>query len=96
MDANGWRRILASRNYGKVGEDLRSSLASMLKILCCQLMDPISKERDIEAYLACRPIPLDKDPGVRPIGIGEVLRRIFGETLITVIKDDIMKAAGSL
>eukprot|EP00111_Clytia_hemisphaerica_P013628 TCONS_00040071-protein len=91
MDANGWRRILASRNYGKTGEDLRNCLANMLKILCRQSIDPDSEERNVESYLACRLIPLDKNPGVRPIGIGEVLRRIFGKTLISVIKDDIMK-----
>ena len=39
---------------------------------------------------------MDKDPGVRPISIGEVIRRIFGKALITVVKDDIVKATGSL
>ncbi|XP_066925277.1 uncharacterized protein [Clytia hemisphaerica] len=96
MDGDGWKRILASRNYGTFGSDLRTSLANMLKILCRTHLDPLSEERNIEAYLACRLVPLDKSPGVRPIGIGEVLRRIFGKTLIRVIKKDIMKAAGSL
>eukprot|EP00111_Clytia_hemisphaerica_P004992 TCONS_00014349-protein len=96
LDADGWRRILASRNYGTVGSDLRTSLANMLKILCQTPLDPNSEERDKEAFLACRLVPLDKNPGVRPIGIGEVLRRIFGKTLIHVIKGDIMNAAGSL
>ena len=31
---------------------------------------------------------------MRPIGIGEVLRRIVGKTVIGVIKEDIQEAAG--
>ena len=56
----------------------------------------------IVEYNACRLIPLDKGrtkddkPGVRPIGIGEVLRRLVGKLLIHVIKDDITNAAGPL
>ena len=52
--------------------------------------------------LTCRLVPLDKwadkpgSPGVRPIGIGEVLRRIVGKTVIGVIKEDIQEAAGPL
>jgi hypothetical protein len=46
--------------------------------------------------LASRLVPLDKCPGVRPIGIGEVLRRIIGKCVIEVIKDDIMAACGTL
>ena len=52
LDADGWRRILVSRNYGNVGEDLRTSLANMLKIMCRQNIDP--NTRDIEAFLSCR------------------------------------------
>eukprot|EP00117_Sycon_ciliatum_P046195 scpid56052/ scgid0290/ len=50
----------------------------------------------LNAYVACRLIPLDKQPGVRPIGIGEVLRRIIGKAILAVIGGDVQKAAGSL
>ena len=69
-------------------------MARMLKILCSQEIDV--EQRSIEALLACRLIPLDKNPGVRPIGIGEVMRRIFGKVLIHTIKPDILKATGSV
>ena len=46
--------------------------------------------------LACRLIPLDKSPGLRPIGIGEVLRRIIGKSVMSIIRDDVGIAAGSL
>ena len=41
-------------------------------------------------------IPLDKCPGVRPIGDGEILRRIIGKTLSWTLKDDIQEAVGPL
>ena len=39
---------------------------------------------------------VDQNPGVRPIGIGEVLRRIMGKTISWVLKQDLMEATGSL
>ena len=41
-------------------------------------------------------IPLDKNPGLRPIGEGEVLRRITGKVVMKVVKEDIKKAGGCL
>ena len=54
-------------------------------------------------YIACRLIPLDKGltkdlkPGVRPIGVGEVLKRIVGKLLrATVPKNQTVPTVGSL
>ena len=41
-------------------------------------------------------VPLDKKPGVWPIGIGEVLRRIVGKAILRILRDDITEAVGSL
>ena len=58
---------------------------------------PGSSHTSVEAYTACRLIPLNKNPnGIRPIGIGEVLRRIIGKAIIAEIKPEIMKSAGCL
>ena len=48
--------------------------------------------------MASRLIPLDKGEGaVRPIGVGEVIRRIIGKCVINVAKKDVIEAcAGSL
>eukprot|EP00794_Sanderia_malayensis_P017856 gene17856-biopygen15283 len=35
-------------------------------------------------------------PGVQPIGVGEVLRRIIGKAVIQIVKSDIMESAGNL
>ena len=50
----------------------------------------------LEGYTACRLIPLDKNPGVRPIGVGEVLRRIIGKTTSAMFKEEIKEAVGPL
>ena len=53
-------------------------------------------------YTSGRLIPLDKGadsegkPGIRPIGIGEVLRRIVGKSVMSVFKADIRLAGGCL
>ena len=97
LDALGWRHILVSRNYGDAGRDLRSSIALMARKLATQMaeVEP-DQPTSLEAYLSCRLIPLDKNPGVRPIGIGEVLRRIIGKAIIFTIKPQIMDSAGDL
>ena len=100
LDADGWRHILASRNFGQASEDFRNEFATAIKKLCTELVDVINVDgcatSDIEAFLACRLIPLDKCPGLRPIGVGEVLRRIAGKVFMAVVKGDVQESVGSL
>ena len=46
--------------------------------------------------MACRLLPLNKNPGVRPIGVCEVIRRIVGKAVLSVIGRDIAHAEGPL
>ena len=41
-------------------------------------------------------IALDKCPGVHPIGISEVARRIIGKAIVRTISNEIQNATGSL
>ena len=55
------------------------------------------QSKSLESFLSCRFILLDKNPGVRPIGIGEVaevLRQIAGKAIIFTINPLIMKSPG--
>ena len=92
MDADVWRRILCSKAFNKSSQLACDSIARMCRRLCTEYVDPTS----ISAILSCRLIPLDKNPGVRPIGIGEVLRRIIGKTVTTFLKIDIINSVGPL
>lgn len=56
----------------------------MTKLLCAK----IQSSKSIKPLLASRLIPLNKDPGLRPIGIREVLRRIIGKIVSKVVKED--------
>ena len=76
IDANGFTRILTCKSFKRSGTELCEAIASMTKRLCTEYVDP----RGLEAILKNRLIPLDKGEGaVRPIGVGEVLRRIMGK-----------------
>ena len=76
---------------------LREEVASFAKKIAVEIVDPVT----LEAYTACRLIPLDKSPGstelqIRPIGVGEVLRRIVGKTISWCLNSEIQQAAGPL
>uniref|UniRef100_A0A1X7T1Z7 Uncharacterized protein n=1 Tax=Amphimedon queenslandica TaxID=400682 RepID=A0A1X7T1Z7_AMPQE len=59
--------------------------------MCSQYVDPSG----LEALLASRLIALDKNPGVRPIGIGEVCRRLIGKAALCVLRQDVIDVTGS-
>ena len=66
-----------------------ATLTILTKRLCTEYVDPLT----IEPILAKRPIPLDKGNGeVRPIGEGEVIRRIIGKCVSGVGKQDVIDA----
>ena len=65
----------------------------MAKILC---IEQIKDYESLDPLMACRLIPINKNPGLRPIGIGECLRRIIGKAVTNILKGDIQEQAGSL
>ena len=89
LDASQWRRILCSKEFEIDGLDLCKAIADFAKSICTKKVEDLLS---LEGYLACSLIPLDKNPGLRPIGIGEVLRRIVGKIITTVLKKDITDA----
>ena len=93
FDADDWKRILVTKLFGTEGHELCTAIARMARQLCTE---DITDTESITALMACRLIPLDKNPGLRPIGIGEILRRIIGKAVTRILRDDIQTAAGSL
>ena len=97
VSAQIWKHMICSRFHHKEAEKLAQTIAEFVKVLCTEQLP----SEYLTEFLAGRLIPLDKDPGsenpeIRPIGIGEVLRRIASKTVTRFLKNDIQLSAGAL
>lgn len=88
LDASTWQRMCSA--FRGASTDLCNSMAAVGRRICTTDIDGDS----LSAYTACRLIALDKSPGVRPIGVAEVLRRILGKAIMSVVSKDVQRAAG--
>ena len=84
MDADGWRRILTSNSFGQSSTNI------------CIALTNVAKKLFLEAFLASRLIPLDKNPGLQPTGVGEVVKRIIGKAIVHTLKEDIIRSVENL
>ena len=71
LDAHAWRRLCSS--FKSASNDLCAGLAAVGRRIATESVHPDG----LSAFVTCRLVPLNKCPGVRPIGIGEVPRRII-------------------
>ena len=69
--------------FGKSSSDLRKTVANLAIRIVTERLYLLT------SCNACKLIALDKCPEVRPIGIGELMRRIIGRTFSSCIKDDL-------
>ena len=88
-DAYIWRHMPVSFKSAFV--DLCNAVAEVARHQATNHVDPKGLMPNINNRL----IPLDKSPGVRLVGTGEILPvgRITGKSLMIVVKDDITQAA---
>ena len=75
LDADDWRRLLSA--FGQTSTNLCKLVAKFAKRLATCIIPP----DDLIAYNGCRLVALDKFQ-LRPIGIGEVMRRITGRIIV--------------
>ena len=92
MDADGWRRILTFNSFGQSSTNICIALANVAKKSCVEQ----DQNNSPEAFLVSRLIPLDKNHGLRPIRVGEVIRRIISKSVVHTLKKDIIRAVGNL
>ena len=92
LDSEGLSRMLCSKQFKSKPAELCEAVAVFARKLCSEYVDPA----DISSYTASRLIPLDKNPGVRPVGVGEVLRRIVGKAVTMSLKPELIEATGPI
>ena len=61
FDSDDWKTILVSRQFGTSSGDLCDTIANVAKTLCTE---DRTNQDSLSALMACRLIPLDKDPSV--------------------------------
>ena len=93
VDSDVWKHILCSKAFSKEGKGLADEIACLARKMCTKDIP----NKYLSSLEACRLIPLIKEiTGVRPIGIGEVLRRIIGKSVSKILRNDILQASGTL
>ena len=85
LDADAWTRLLTS--YKASSDRLCSALAAAARCICTESID----KEAMDGFTSARLIPLDKRPGVRPIAVGEVHRRLICRAVASVVESDVMK-----
>ena len=83
LDAAQWQNLLLKQ--GGASENLREAMAALTR----RLANNIVEWDDIRAMKANKLIALDKCPGVRPIGIGDVAARLCAKVMIYITGDDV-------
>ena len=90
LDAKDWKHMCTS--FKSASDDLCHALSEVAKHLCVVYVDPTS----LAPLVACRLIAVDKLPGVHPIGIGELPRRIIAKPVLAALRSDIQSLVGSV
>ena len=90
MDVASWRKLCTS--FRSASDSLCDALAAVARRLATTFVDPVC----LSAFTACRLIALDKCPRVRPIGIGEICRRLIAKAVLVIVSNDVLQAAGPL
>ena len=71
LDAEAWKRMITC--FKRSSNRLCAALASAAQCLYSEDLT----DADMSAFTAARLIPLDKNPEVRPMAVGEVFRRVI-------------------
>ena len=64
---------LDSIQFGNSPSDILKDFANLIKKLCSEELE---STQPLEAFTAIRLIPLDKNPDLGPVGVGEALKRM--------------------
>ena len=93
LDSQDLRRMLCSNSFRLAAGTLREQIAMLARRMATEDIDPAS----MSCFLANRLVPLAKGTDdVRPVGIGEVWRRLVAKLVLVVCRSDVQRACGNL
>ena len=90
QEDNLWHKMVTA--HKDASASLCTALATVARRLVTEYVDP----RGLEALLANRSIAIDKCPGLRPVGVGEMARRIIGKAVMEVTGHKVQQSVGAL
>ena len=93
LDADTWKHILCSKAFGRLSDELAEEIAVLARRMCTENIP----NEHLKLLWDCRLVPLIKeDNGLRPVGVGETIRRIIGKCVLKIVGDDVKQAAGTI
>ena len=90
LDSDAWCRMTTC--FMEASDRLCCALAAAVRCLCSETLEADAMIGFALAHL----IPLDKKPGVRPIAVGEVSRRLISRAIMTVVRSDVRRVTTPL
>ena len=85
--------VRSSLSYGTYSQKLADKIATLARNLATETI----LHQHISTLLVCRLVPpKKKDNGIRTVGVGECLRQIIGKAITRLLKEDIIRAAGTV
>ena len=91
VNALNARRMICSNNFPK-SRELCDGLATIGRRLFTEFVNPAP----IASFLASRAVALDKSPGIRPVGIVDIFRRIISSVIMKLMRDEAREVMGPL
>ena len=88
LNADAWRRFCLS--FKGASTKLCQALAGFAHLIATHSLEAST----LVPFLSCRLIALNKNPGVRPIGVCEVVRCIVTKAILRVVGNDVEEACG--
>ena len=87
QEDNLWHKMVTGHKEGNSAQ-ICNAVASVARRLATEYVNP----EGLEALLANRGIALNNNPGLRPVGVGEMVRRIIGKAVMSVTGEQVQKS----
>ena len=92
LDAKSLRKIVTNKAFVKQSHKILNAIAAITNKMSAQAMN----SEDIEPLMAVRMIAIEKkENGFRPVGIGEIVKRVIAKVIARAIRDDVKEVTGS-